>query len=54
MDFNMLNIIQSMHCDYHHPHTPNNSNDLHNITNHPYTCTLLHVSVIKSLSPRRH
>lgn len=46
MDFNMFNIIHSMHCDYHHPQTPTNSNDLYNITNHPYTCTLLHVSVI--------
>ena len=41
----MFNIIHSMHCDYH-PHTSTNANDLYNITNHPYTCTLLHVSVI--------
>ena len=45
MDFNMFNIIQSMHCDDHHPLTPTNANDLY-ITNHPYTGTLLHVSVI--------
>jgi len=51
MDFNMFNIIHSMHCDYHHPHTPTNANNFYIITNHPYICTLLHVSVI-SLHPQ--
>jgi hypothetical protein len=47
-EYASFNIICSVHCDYSHPHTKTNAQNLHKIINHPHTWTLLYVSAMSS------
>ena len=42
----IFNTTRPAHCDYNHPHTSTNAHNLYEITNHPHTRSLPHVSTI--------
>lgn len=39
-----FNVICSVPCDCSHPDTPKNAHSSYQVTNHPHTCAVLHVS----------